>query len=254
MNKYTHITIASFVAASQLIFSSQVAAVGNGENLIFDESTIVDAFNNQVNANSVDFTYHACTQITPPTDNDPRMLKETGYFWVSSYQDVDSVVDSQINHFLVNGYHIYARYTFEADQWMGSQPTPSGTRLNYVVDSAEISLYLDPYQDTHLGLNGGCQIVEDGTANDIPLGNGNAVIVGEKSETNGIANGDFEIRFGNWNWSQFSQQFVTPLNPNINLNSLNLMVFNANITRLQGPLVNNHYPEGSGNLFWKQAD
>ena len=37
-----------------------------------------------------------------------------------------------------------------------------------------------------------------GTADDIPIGSGTTLAVGEKSETSGLASGDLEIVFGNW--------------------------------------------------------
>jgi hypothetical protein len=168
---------------------------------------------------------------------------------VSSFQDADSEVDSQINYIEPNGYRIYGIYRYQAQQWGGAQPTPSGIRLNYVAAmgpmAQSIQLFLDVQQDTDfnpLNCPGGTGAT--GTADDIPLGSANALAVGEKSETSGLASGDFEIVFGNWVFSPFGQMLFFNAN-------FNFLVFNANITDLTGGALNaDHLTEGSGNLFW----
>ncbi|MGH8605270.1 MAG: hypothetical protein ACREXR_21520, partial [Gammaproteobacteria bacterium] len=163
----TAIVMATFA----LISSQEASAVGGGLPFVVDESVVPGALNNVFDADSLDLTYHACTKVGGPNN---MRLRETGYFWNSSYQDIDSVVDSQINHFLPNGYHIYGVYTYEADQVSADQQyTPTGgDRLNYVVasDHAAISLYLDPLQNTTLALNAGCQVVKANTADDRLVG------------------------------------------------------------------------------------
>lgn len=230
------------IAAVHLAMPRPAAAVGNGVNFVFREG-FVPAFANPVAANSQDLTYHSCVNFV-----DEDSFQERGYFWVSSFQDAVGVVDSQINDFMPNGYHIYARYGFEADQWGGPQPTPSGVRLNYLATGARIQLYLDPMSDTVLGLNE-CQVTAAGTADDVLLGAANQIIDGEKSETNGLANGDFELVFANWVFTAAGQTlyrdvFGNPL-------AVPQLVFNANITLLGGALGADHRPEGSGNIYWR---
>lgn len=222
--------------------SSGVSAVGNGLPFFVDENQIPGALANVVPANSMDFTYHSCVTFTQPD-----RFRESGYFWVSSFQDVDSEVDSQINYINPNGYRIYGIYRYRAQQWGAAQPTPSGTRLNYVAGLSQpyIELFLDPQQDTVLNLqNCQPQAVDD----DISLGSCMALADGEKSETDGLASGDLEIVFGpNWVFSGFGQAlFGNPAN-------FNYLVFNANVTQLIGPLGASHQTEGSGNLFWRSA-
>ena len=200
----TLLRTAIVMATFALIPSQEASAVGGGLPFVVDEDVVPNAFPYVLNADSLDLTYHACTEI------DDTILTETGYFWNSSYQDVDSVVDSQINHFRINGYHIYAWYTYQADQFGGAQQTPTGERLNYVVDNAAISLYLDHLQDTILALNAGCQVVRAGTADDILVGTSATVAQGEKSETDGLANGDFKVVFSNWVWGPAGLLFGPP--------------------------------------------
>lgn len=192
-------------------------------------------------ADSMDFTYHACVDFD---DFDPV---ESGYLWVSSFQDVDSVVDSQINDFLANGYHIYARYGFHADECSGQQTCNFLDRKSYRIDEASLSLFLDQLQDTQLGLQN-CVVVGANIADDVFLGTANVIQSGQKSETDDQANGDFDIVFSNWFFSAagqalFRDGFGNPL-------AVSTLAFNANVTVLGGPLGDSHRPEGSGNLYW----
>ena len=113
---------------------------------------------------------------------------------------------------------------------------------------ARIQLYLDPLSDTVLGL-ANCQVTAAGTADDVLLGGANVLLDGEKSETNGLANGDFELVFANWLFTPAGQTLYRDVfgNPLF----APQFVFNANVTQLGGALGNDHRPEGSGNIFWR---
>ena len=225
------------------VTASSVSAVGSGLPFIVSE---VQAGGDPhlVFANSMDFTYHSCVHFTQQF-----RFRESGYFWVSSFQDANSEVDSQINYIGTNGYRIYGIYRYQAQQVGGAQATPSGVRLNYVAQmgpmAQSIELFLDPQQDTvldPLSCPGGAIVA--GNADDIPLGSGTTLAAGEKSETSGLASGDFEIVFGNWAFTAFGQMLFVNAN-------FNFLVFNANITELNGGALNaDHFTEGSGNLFW----
>lgn len=251
MKKYTYLVLTCCISAAILVAPLKALAVGGGLPFGVNEGMVAN--NNGFVADSLDFTYHACTDITDPLF-DLKSLVETGYFWISSYQDAAGVVDSQINHFLANGYHIYGIYTYEADQVPPApQQTPSGDRLNYVVDvleNASIQLFVDPLQNTVLGI-AMCQNVIAGNGDDVLLGESNMLIQGEKSETNGLANGDFKVIFDNWMWGP-AAAMVIPIG-GLNLADYNVLVFNGNITGLGGPLRDDHNPEGSGNLFWLES-
>ena len=161
------------------------------------------------NANSLDFTYHSCVDFPQPPGQPPQFL-ESGYFWVSSYQSPASVVDSQINYFVANGYRIYAKYRYQAEFVNAHQPSPSGLRLNYVAPQqpALIELYLDQ-SNTVLDLQNCAPVVVAPHNDDILLGSSMTLNYGEKSETNNVAaTGDFELRFGNWTFTNFGQASV----------------------------------------------
>ncbi|MGH9892498.1 MAG: hypothetical protein ACREA0_11035, partial [bacterium] len=78
------------MATCALILSREASAVGGGLPLVVDEVVVPGAKDNTLNADSLDLTYHACTNIGGANN---KRLQETGYFWNSSYQDADSVVD-----------------------------------------------------------------------------------------------------------------------------------------------------------------
>src|SRR5262245_376846 len=223
---------------------SSVAAVGSGLPFLVSETQIAGADAHLVVADSMDFTYHSCVDFTQQF-----RFRESGYFWVSSFQDADSEVDSQINYIKPNGYRIYGVYRYQAQQVGGAQATPSGVRLNYVAAmgpmAQSIELFVDVQQDTvlnPLSCPGGAILA--GSADDILIGSSTALAVGEKSETSGVASGDLEIAFDNWAFTAFGQMLFFNAN-------FKYLVFNANITDLNGGALNaDHFTEGSGNLFW----
>jgi hypothetical protein len=242
-HKRLNAVVGCALAALQWLSPSLASAVGGGVPFVFREGLVNGADPHPVAADSMDFTYHGCAQFI-----DADTFVESGYFWVSSFQDVDSVVDSQINYYDMPGYRIYAKYVYRANQWGMAQPTPSGNRLNYLVGQARLALFLDPAQNTTIALQG-CAPVVSGEDEDEFLGFCNVIGPSEKSETDGLANGDFQIEFTNWAFTARGQQlFTNPAGQPLNVSSL---IFNGNLTSLGGPLGMDHNPEGSGNLYWQ---
>jgi hypothetical protein len=227
-----------------VLSASNAFAVGAGVPFVFEELD-VPALNHDVNANSFDLTYHACVDFV-----DNGIFNEVGYFWISSFQDVDSVVDSQINDFQANGYHLYGKYAFHGEECLDQMTCHANrTRKTYDLSQASISLYVDPLSNTTIQLMN-CQVVVAGAEDDRPLGSASMLQSEMKTETDDFANGDFDLVFSNWVFTADGQDlFREPGGGNPLDNST--LVFNANVTRLQGPLVNDHRPEGSGNLFWR---
>lgn len=247
MIKFSHFIFASCLSAVPLFNSTAVLAIGDGIIFEVDEYQIPTS-DNIVAAESLDFTYHACSRIT---GKKKRRAFEHGYFSISSFQDNDRVVNSQINHVRINSYQIYGKYSYRAKQEGPIQRTATGGgRRNYLInpDDATILLYVDPLRDTHLQIRN-CNVVTTGNNDDLILGVSHNVIVGEKSETSGLADGDFKVVFNNWEWGQFAYELINPAEP-FDLDDFNFLVFNGNITDLGGPLNGNHAPEGAGNLFW----
>jgi len=225
------------------------SAVGNGLPFVVDEDAVPGAVPRTLNSNSLDFTYHSCVDFFQPAGQ-PAQFVEAGYFWISSYQNPTSVVDSQINYFDANGYRIYAKYRYQAQFFNSHQPSPSGLRRNWVAPQqpAVIELYLDWQSNTVLGLQNCAPVVVSGANEDILLGSSATLTMGEKSETSNVAaNGDFELRFANWTFTNFGESFFQFPQPA----DFYRLVVNANITQLLGGALNvDHRAEGSGNLFW----
>jgi hypothetical protein len=233
------------LAVAALVPARPALAVGNGIPFVAHEGFVPGADAHPVPANSLDFTYHSCVHFF-----EPDRFRESGYFWVSSFQNATSVVDAQLNGIDPKYYRIYGVYTYKAGQWGQPQPTPTGTRLNYVASFSEphLELWVDVNQDTQLGLQD-CRPVRMGADEDIKLGECNTLAQGEKSETDGLANGDFKIVFGDsWAFTAFGAQYFG--NPAVPAD-FRYLVFNGNVTRLRNALDVDHLPEGSGNLYWR---
>lgn len=240
-NKTLKVLVGCALVAVQWMVPSSAFAVGRGVPFGFREGFVPGAMAHPVLATGVDFSYYACLHFT-----DADSITETGYLWVSSFQDLVGVEDSQLNDFPANGYHMYAKYHFQADECLNQETCNALTRRNYAVNQAALELFLDPAQDTVLGIQN-CGVAVANDADDVSLGFANVIEVGQKSETNEIANGDFEIKFVNWAFSAPGQLLFRDGN---NPLAAPTLVFNANVTILGGPLNVDHKPEGSGNLYW----
>ena len=120
-----HLAAIAIVCAAA---SSVTSAVGNGLPFTVNEDGVPGAIPRTLNSNSLDFTYHSCVDFIQQPGQPPQFV-ESGYFWVSSYQNPTSVVDSQINYFDANGYRIYARYRYQAQFFNAHQPSPSGSSV-----------------------------------------------------------------------------------------------------------------------------
>ncbi|MGI9335203.1 MAG: hypothetical protein ACR2RL_18820, partial [Gammaproteobacteria bacterium] len=257
------------LALANIVASPQASAVGYGLEFDVNESAVPSTrVHPAFEADSLDFTYHACVDIEiPVAGNFYRTMDETGYFWISSYQDEGTVLDSQINYYDDpvtvpiavafpfaddNGYRIYAKYHYFAGQPVAPQPTLTGVRLSYLVspNEAYIELYVDPDSDTVLGLDDQCALTIENSDDDALLGSSTNVAQGEKYETDGLANGDFKLVFSEWTFQSLPWAGENPLLNPVGGAPFDFLVFNGNVTELGGPLANDHNPEGSGNLFW----
>lgn len=234
-----HLAAIAIVCAAA---SSVTSAVGNGLPFVVHEVVVPGANAHDLNSNSLDFTYHSCVDFTG------QNFQESGYFWVSSYQNPTSVVDSQINYYQANGYRIYGKYHYDALFVNAHQPSPSGQRRNYEDDpngAPFVELFVDRLSNTVLDLVECLPVPIAGAADDIPIGSSFTLNDGEKSEKSVFANGDFELRYGNWNFTGFGAALFDFPQP------VTRLVLNANITQLIGGALNvDHKTEGSGNLFW----
>lgn len=233
------------IALANLAWVGDASAVGDGLDFHFDEDPIAGP--NIVIADSLDLTYHACTIVVD------GVMNEKGYYWNSSFQDETSVVDSQINHAWPNGYHLYAKYKYEAVQRGMPQRSITGNRLNYEILDGGIEMWVDPLSDTEFQVGPDCKVYVSNTDDDRFFGGSTTVAQGEKSEADGLAQGDFKIVFDNWMWGPAGNRLMKANEDDLYLEHFKYFVFNANITELNGALGNNHKPEGSGNVFWLKS-
>lgn len=223
-------------------FSSSALAVGNGVRFGVNEGTVPGSNNHVFQADSVDLSYHACTTITPSAAGVAQQIYEKGYFWLSSYQDDTGVLDSQLNDYQANGYHIYGVYRFDGDE-VAQGVSSLGNRRGYELKNASLILYLDPNKDTDI-VNVSCGLIFNNSGDDRVIGSGNSLQVGEKSEKDGLANGDFQFVLDDWVWSNSFP--IVPFSP------MSRVTINANLTLLGGASVDqDHEPEGSGNIYWR---
>ena len=242
-----HLAAIAIVCATA---SSVTSAVGNGLPFVVDEDAVPGAIARTHNSNSLDFTYHSCVDFIQPPGQPPQ-FRESGYFWVSSYQNLTSVVDSQINYFDVNGYRIYAKYRYEAAVRQPPQPVAvrPASELRGAAATGSRSSCISTGSRIPCSICRSARLWQSAvTTTTCLIGSSTTLDLGEKSEaTNVAANGDFELRFGNWTFTNFGAelfQFPQPA-------AFYRLVVNANITRLIGGALNtDHRAEGSGNLFW----
>lgn len=224
--------------------ASSAFAVGGGVPFIFREGFVPGGTQpNPVAADSEDYTDHRCVDFVAAGS-----IVQNGYFWVSSYQDVASVVNAQLNFVGNAGYRVYGRYHLAADECIGPQPTCNNfVRRSYDVTEGQVELFLDPASDTVLGINN-CQVTVANNADDQALGLSAMVVSGQITETNDQANGDYDVLFGGWAFSAAGQTLYR--DGNNNPLPVNLLELNGNTTRLLGGLNADHRAEGSGNFYW----
>jgi hypothetical protein len=211
---------------------------------VVSEGSVPGALEHSVSATAMEFSYHGCTKLLSPGHS-----RHLGYLRVSAFSGDMLIAGSQVNDFEPNGYGIYGVYSFDADACGTEQTCSGGTRRNSSIGVGFLQLWLDPLADTTITLPGCSDTFPLGSADDLLLGVANVVQSGQLSETADHANGDFDIVFSDWSPRPAGQALFRdhPGNP---LTSTTL-VFNANVTRPGGPLVGPHFPDGSGNLYWK---
>jgi hypothetical protein len=217
-------------------------AVGNGLPFTFREFFVGGgALPHPVPADSFDGTYYSCVHI-----QDANSIVESGFMWLSSFQDTDSPVGSQLNYFDVNGYRLYVDYRLHADRCDTSGTCNNLPRASYAVNNASLDLWSDPLQDTTLTIVE-CAVVIQNNADDVLLGFGNDLTSGQKIETADQAAGDFDVELHDWVFTAAGQQiFRNGANPF----AAQRVVLDANVTLLGGAINMDHKPEGSGNLYW----
>ncbi len=247
MKKIKSLLIVFCLSVTTLLLPQHAYSVGPGVVIGIEEIDIPGSHINSVIANSFDFTYKSCSKFQLYS----RGFREKGFIWVSSFQFLNDVVKSQLNYYLDSGYRIYGLYQYAAQRKGPPQKTPTGTRLNYVVNklNPSFTLYIDVAANTRLNMSGQCLLSRTNFSDDIKLGTSTTILQGEKTETDGFANGDFKIMFDNWIFFPDKRQENSIIDSHTT--AYRYLTFSGNTTYLRSGITTDHFAEGSGILYWR---
>lgn len=165
-----------------------LAAVCGGavaQSFTADEGSVPGAAQNLVNADRISFNYQAMidqTLVGPSFDGDDPFT-ESGFLTKASFANGGSAVVSQLN--ALNGYGIYGLFTITGTA------SQSGAGFAATFQTASLTLWIDPGQDTTLGFVGNTAAATAGTGEDYAIAN-YTLQSGEARVFAGLANGDFD--------------------------------------------------------------
>ena len=211
-----NLLLAGFVAAAAFTMPVHAAPL-----FTVDEGSVNGSLDQNVIADRISFNYEAViiqTNVGGVLDgNDP--FTETGFLTKASYAIGGSAVNSQLNANVLDfGYGIYGVFTITgvADAFTDANGDP-GIQANF--QTALLTLYIDPGQDTTLSQNSTTGVV---TVNDPGFQGADYAIanytlnLGEAHVFGGLANGDFDALL-NMTLTAAGQQFFTSPSPFFNL-------------------------------------
>lgn len=178
------------------------------------EGSVPGSVNNLVTADRISFNYAGIIQQTlvgPSFDgNDP--FTESGFLTKASYANGGSAVPSQLNaaQVLGVGYGIYGLFNIS-----GVSTAQNGGILA-TFQTATLTLFIDPNQNTTLGFNGAnIGVTTGGAGEDYAIANF-TLQQGQARVFGGLANGDFDTILNMTLTPQGQAFFVAP-NPFFNL-------------------------------------
>lgn len=256
MNNLTKsIITASIVAMAGA--SGSAFAVGGGLPFTVSEGVVPGSAVNTMAVDSFDFSYTARIEQTNngggiiPLNGDA--FQEKGYFEASSYKLGVATPPQQLNAFGAGSYGMYGFFE------LNGTATLVGPTIAATFVTGKLSLYLDPLADGTRSLPG-----DDGTIDasitgdpastfvgdpDLKIGDAILVSSGEAHLFAGLANGDYEVVWGDWVLTAFGSTYwsaPTPFHTRIN--------FNGNTTSVSPAgsafLPFNSVADGSGNAFF----
>jgi hypothetical protein len=214
MNKFNKLAFAASTLAL-VGASSSAMAVGTGMFFTIDETVVDPTGNPNVVANSIDFSYNARIDqsISGPTlSHDP--FQEIGWINLSSYDDGAPPKPSQ---------HLNSTYGLYGIFSLTGTATYNGTGIDVTFNpGGSLTLYVDPNFDTTLvapvddGTADGVlttNVTTGNTADDIEIGSALAVGPAQAHIFGGLANGDYDLIFQDWNLTAFGSTFFTSPDP-----------------------------------------
>jgi hypothetical protein len=149
------------------------------------EGTVPGNVTNTVTADRISFNYEGRivqTLVGSTYDgNDP--FTESGYLTKASFANGGSAVPSQLNS--LNGYGMYGLFTITG---MAAQ---QGSGITASFQTATMTLWIDPSQNTTLGFTGNTAVATGGTGDDYAIVT-YTLQQGEAHVFGGLANGDFD--------------------------------------------------------------
>jgi len=152
-----------------------------------NEGTVPGALPNLVTADRISFNYEARivqTNVGGVLDgNDP--FTESGYLTKASFATLGAAVPSQLNGLGPTGYGIYGIFNITGTA------AQEGTGIRATFQTATLTLYLDPGQNTTFGFTSNTANATGVTADDIALAT-YTLAAGEAHVFGGLANGDFD--------------------------------------------------------------
>jgi len=256
MNNLTKsIIMASIVAMAGA--SGSALAVGGGLPFTVSEGVVPGSVVNNIAVDSFDFSYTA--RIEQMNDGGPLngdLFQEKGYFNASSYKNGLATPPQQLNGLpIFGGYGMYGFFELNGTA-VFTFPSITATFL-----TGTLKLYLDPAQDGVRSLPGDDGVIDasitgnpssTNAGEDLLVGTASAVSVGTANLFAGLANGDYEVVWGDWALTAFGSTYwsaPSPFHTRIN--------FNGNTTTVIPPgsaiAPFNSVADGSGNAFFNKV-
>jgi len=197
----------------RLLAAGALAAVAStpalAQTFTANEGVVPGANQNTVTADRISFNYEARINQTlvggSYDGNDP--FTESGYLTKASFANGGQAVSSQLNFAGSNGYAIYGLFSITGTA------AQDGNGILATFQTATLSLWLDPGQNTTFAFTGNTAGTTGTTADDMQLasytmvpGQGQAHVFG------GLANGDFDTVL-NLTLTDFGKTFFNSPNP-----------------------------------------
>jgi hypothetical protein len=246
------------------IYGSSAFAVGTGLDWSVTETAVpgVNPLSPVLTVDSFDFSYQARLEQTndgsgPGGRLDGDAFAEKGFFTGSAYNNNGAAVSSNLNapDFL-GGYKMYGLF-----ELTGTATATPANGIHATFLTGTLSLYLDPDSNSVLTRPASDGTIDANITNNVGITNpgenlfiGTATVLsaGEANLAGGLANGDYEVIWGNWTLSTYGATYWTAPDP-----FHTIINFNGNTTTVNPPgnLTNpfDVAADGSGNAFFNNV-
>lgn len=256
MKKFTN-TVRTAIVVAMLGVTGSALAVGTGLPFTVSDGAVPGAPFSPADSivDSFDFSYRAVIDQANnggPLNGDA--FTEKGFFEASSYKLGSATVPTFLNTGFGLGYAMYGIFSLT-----GTSALNSGS-ITASFLTGELKIYLDPNQNgvrslPNAGLADGViagNAISSNSGEDLLIGTATLLNSGEAHLFPGLANGDYEIIWGNWALEPFGQTYWS--DPAAFHTIIN---FNGNTTTVTPPgsAVNPFISvaDGSGNAFFNRV-